>query len=34
MIPHPEKRAKGGEDACFVHDQLLTVTDGVGGWAS
>ena len=33
MIPHPEKAYKGGEDACFCNNQLLCVTDGVGGWA-
>jgi len=33
LIPHPEKRHKGGEDACFVNDKLLSVADGVGGWA-
>lgn len=34
MIPHPEKRAKGGEDAAYVDDGILVVADGVGGWAS
>lgn len=34
MIPHPEKAAKGGEDAYYVHPKLLSVADGVGGWAS
>lgn len=33
-IPHPEKVAKGGEDAYFVSDLALGVFDGVGGWAS
>jgi len=34
MIPHPEKVAKGGEDACYVDEGILIVADGVGGWAS
>ena len=29
MIPHPEKLHKGGEDAYFTNDQLLSVADGV-----
>ncbi len=33
MIPHVEKAYKGGEDAFCAHDQLLSVADGVGGWA-
>jgi protein phosphatase PTC7 len=35
MIPHPEKRHKGGEDAYFLSEdgQVLGVADGVGGWA-
>ena len=31
-IPSPEKKDKGGEDAWYVHDYLLSVADGVGGW--
>ena len=31
-IPHYKKRGKGGEDAWFVSEQLMTVADGVGGW--
>ena len=43
MIPHPEKVHKGGEDAFFTDSKynsiyskfsILTVADGVGGWAS
>jgi protein phosphatase PTC7 len=34
MIPHPDKVAKGGEDAFFVNEKLISVADGVGGWAS
>lgn len=34
MIPHPEKSHKGGEDAFYAHKKLLTVADGVGGWAT
>lgn len=33
MIPHPEKAAKGGEDAAYFSDKILVVADGVGGWA-
>jgi len=35
VIPHPAKRAKGGEDAYFVCNSGLAmgVADGVGGWA-
>lgn len=32
MIPHPEKVAKGGEDAYFTNKSFLAVADGVGGW--
>lgn len=39
MIPHPDKKLKGGEDACFVskwypilNNSVLAVADGVGGW--
>jgi len=34
MIPHPAKRAKGGEDAYFISDDMksIGVADGVGGW--
>lgn len=34
MIPHPEKAHKGGEDAYFHNSKILTVCDGVGGWAN
>lgn len=35
MIPHPEKKEKGGEDAYFITDDgtCIGVADGVGGWA-
>ena len=33
MIPHASKKAKGGEDACFINSTLLSVADGVGGWS-
>jgi len=33
MIPHPEKVKKGGEDAFFANKNVLSVADGVGGWA-
>ena len=32
LIPHKDKRDKGGEDAYVASDQLLVVADGVGGW--
>ena len=31
--PHPEKRYKGGEDAAAYTERMLSVADGVGGWA-
>ena len=31
--PHPEKVARGGEDAYYASENLLIVADGVGGWA-
>ena len=34
LLPHPEKAATGGEDACFCGDSVYGVFDGVGGWAS
>ena len=33
MNPHFAKKAKGGEDAACILDNLLAVADGVGGWA-
>lgn len=33
LLPHYQKRAKGGEDAAVVHSTMLAVADGVGGWA-
>ncbi|EFJ24366.1 hypothetical protein SELMODRAFT_101879, partial [Selaginella moellendorffii] len=34
-LPHPDKQAKGGEDAHFICDneKVVGVADGVGGWA-
>lgn len=32
-LPHMEKRSKGGEDASFASNVLLSVADGVGGWS-
>ncbi|CAI5725622.1 unnamed protein product [Hyaloperonospora brassicae] len=32
-LPHPQKRATGGEDAWFICDNTVGVADGVGGWA-
>ena len=36
MIPHIDKRAKGGEDAFLVTKDAacIAVADGVGGWNS
>ncbi len=33
MIPHAQKRHKGGEDAYVCTKRFLAVADGVGGWA-
>ena len=33
MNPHPAKAHKGGEDAAAITDNILTLADGVGGWA-
>lgn len=32
IIPHDDKRHRGGEDSADSNDFLLTVSDGVGGW--
>jgi protein phosphatase PTC7 len=34
IIPHDDKRHRGGEDAAAACDTMLVVADGVGGWAS
>ena len=36
MNPHPDKIQKGGEDAYSISKDgtLLSVADGVGGWAN
>lgn len=34
MLPHQDKKAKGGEDAVVASDTLLCVCDGVGGWST
>ena len=33
VLPHMQKRHKGGEDAAVLTDRMLAVADGVGGWA-
>lgn len=33
IIPHDEKKHRGGEDAAATSAQFLVVADGVGGWA-
>ncbi|CDW72503.1 serine threonine family 2c [Stylonychia lemnae] len=33
VLPHIQKRHKGGEDAAVLTDRVLAVADGVGGWA-
>jgi len=33
MIPHDSKLYKGGEDSADSSDTILTISDGVGGWA-
>lgn len=32
MIPHPDKKDSGGEDAYFISGNVMGVSDGVGGW--
>lgn len=32
VIPHPQKVAKGGEDAYYIAERSFGVADGVGGW--
>ena len=31
--PHPAKKAKGGEDAASVTENIIALADGVGGWS-
>lgn len=33
VLPHMQKRHKGGEDAAVLTETVLAVADGVGGWA-
>lgn len=33
VLPHMQKRHKGGEDAAVLTDRVISVADGVGGWA-
>lgn len=33
IIPHDEKKFRGGEDSADSDDTVLVVADGVGGWA-
>jgi hypothetical protein len=33
IIPHDQKKHRGGEDAAAASDTVLVVADGVGGWA-
>ena len=32
IIPHDEKKHRGGEDAAENDESILVVADGVGGW--
>jgi len=32
IIPHDEKKYRGGEDAAASNQYMLVVADGVGGW--
>ena len=32
IIPHDDKKHRGGEDAAAHDHQILIVADGVGGW--
>jgi len=31
-LPHHKKIQKGGEDCHFISENIIVVTDGVGGW--
>jgi hypothetical protein len=31
-LPHHKKIEKGGEDCHFIDENIIVVTDGVGGW--
>lgn len=33
MIPHDDKKHRGGEDAASTASNILVIADGVGGWA-
>ena len=33
-VPHPEKAHRGGEDAGFASSMIISISDGVGGWAN
>jgi len=33
LIPHDDKKHRGGEDAAATSDTMIIVADGVGGWA-
>jgi protein phosphatase PTC7 len=33
LLPHPDKAARGGEDAILLAGRIFGVFDGVGGWA-
>lgn len=34
IIPHDDKKFRGGEDAASTTSEMLVVADGVGGWAN
>lgn len=34
IIPHDDKKHRGGEDAAATDENMLVVADGVGGWAN
>ena len=34
IIPHDEKKHRGGEDAAAADEYTLIVADGVGGWGN
>jgi len=34
IIPHPKKEFKGGEDSLAIRPKMVSVADGVGGWAN
>ena len=34
IIPHDQKKHRGGEDSADSHHRMLVISDGVGSWAT